>query len=58
MLSTVDDLSLAALAGPKDAHGPFWAKLAKMIRVEPPEPISRVRARHVFINPPHRMNLI
>ena len=49
MLSTyVDDFTLA---GPKDAHDPFWARLTKMIDVELPGPISRVLGRsHVYIN--------
>ena len=51
MLSTyVDDLTLS---GPADAHEAFWAKLTKMINVEPPEPIFRVLGRnHVFIDGP------
>ena len=41
MLSTyVDDLTLS---GPADAHEAFWEKLTKMINVEPPRPIFRVR---------------
>ena len=51
MLSTyVDDLTLS---GPKDAHEAFWAKLTKMINVEPFEPIFRVLGRtRVFIHGP------
>ena len=51
MLSTyVDDLTLS---GPADAHEAFWAKLTKMINVEPPEPIFRVLGRnHVLIDGP------
>ena len=51
MLSTyVDDLTLK---GPADAHEAFWAKLTKMINVEPPEPIFRVLGRNlVFIDGP------
>ena len=50
MLSTcVDDLTLS---GPADAHEAFWAKLTKMINVEPPDQ-SRVLGRnHVFIDGP------
>lgn len=51
MLSTyVDDFTLA---GPKDAHDPFWAKLTKMINVEPTEPISKKLGHsHYYINAP------
>ena len=51
MLSTyvhtyVDDL---ALSGPQEEHQSFWAELASLVDVEPPEPVYRVLGRSYYV---------
>ena len=49
LLSTyVDDLTLA---GPEEAHEPFWAKLTSVVDIEPPEPIYRILGRNHVVMP-------
>ena len=49
LLSTyVDDLTLA---GPSEAHEPFWTKLTSVVDLEPPEPIYRILGRNHLIMP-------
>ena len=46
-LSTyVDDFTLA---GPSEAHEPFWTKLTSVVDIEPPEPIYRILGRNHLI---------
>ena len=49
LLSTfVEDLTLA---GPTEAHEPFWAKLTSVVDIEPPEPTYRILGRNHLVMP-------
>jgi hypothetical protein len=46
--TSVDDLTLA---GPREEHEPFWAKLTSVVDIEPPEPIYRMLGRNHLVMP-------
>ena len=47
-MTYADDLTLA---GPTEAHEPFWAKLTSVVDIEPPGPIYRILGRNHLVMP-------